>query len=231
MVCKHIAHFGNSETFPRSYDSKLWAQYLQLNTTTFMFIDLSKTVFFFLSSLTVHLPAYCHSISVCLVITWEICVPVSTVLLIRFRLGIAGSLAMKGRIWGMWPMQVSLDAVLLKKTKKTLLTLKVVMLCTGCVLIDWKICLNKQWIDSRVHHEGEKVWKESKVKNKEVQMVVGVNCSGGFEHLVSLYVFTSVIKRNTQNKQKVASSSCIFDITIDDNTLMQHADTSLQSSV
>lgn len=29
-----------------------------------MFIDLSKTVFFFLSSLTVHLPAYCHSISV-----------------------------------------------------------------------------------------------------------------------------------------------------------------------
>lgn len=62
-------------------------------------------------------------------------------------------------------------------------------------------------------------------------MVVGVNCSGGFEHLVSLYVFTSVIERNTQNKQKVASSSCIFDITIDDNTLMQHADTSLQSSV
>lgn len=118
MVCKHIAHFGNSETFPRSYDSKLWAQYLQFNTTTFMFIDLSKTVFFFLSSLTVHLPAYCHSISVCLVITWEICVPVSTVLLIRFRLGIAGSLAMKGRIWGMWPMQVSLDAVLLKKNKK-----------------------------------------------------------------------------------------------------------------
>lgn len=110
--CVNIAHFGNSETFPRSYDSKLWAQYLQLNTTTFMFIDLSKTVFFFLSSLTVHLPAYCHSISVCLVITWEICVPVSTVLLIRFRLGIAGSLAMKGRIWGMWPMQVSLDAVL-----------------------------------------------------------------------------------------------------------------------
>lgn len=118
MVCKHIAHFGNSETFPRSYDSKLWAQYLQFNTTTFMFIDLSKTVFFFLSSLTVHLPAYCHSISVCLVITWEICVSVSTVLLIRFRLGIAGSLAMKGRIWGMWPMQVSLDAVLLKKNKK-----------------------------------------------------------------------------------------------------------------
>lgn len=78
MVCKHITHFSNSETFPRSYDSK--HNIYRVYTTTFMFIDLSKTIFFFfffLSSLTVHLPAYCHSISVCLVITWEICVSVS----------------------------------------------------------------------------------------------------------------------------------------------------------
>lgn len=139
----------------------------RVNTTTFMFIDLSKTNLFFLSSLTVHLPAYCHSISVCLVITWEICVSVSTVLLIRFRLGIAGfwlwseGFGVCDQCKCSW-MQSSEKT----KTNKTLLTLKVVMLCTGCVLIDWKICLNSG-LTAEFTMKGKKCEKNQRSKIKK----------------------------------------------------------------
>lgn len=101
-----------------------------------MFIDLSKTVFFFLILFNSSSPCIL-SFNQCL-FSYNLrnlctCIDCSAHQVQTWHSWVFGY---EGKDLGYVTNASVLGCSALKKTKKTLLTLKVVMLCTGCVLIE-----------------------------------------------------------------------------------------------